>query len=169
MTLPTPTELTVLATTVAIAAGLVAFFLRDFRLALEIGLVAGALFLAAGVAHTYKQQGVDDQVTIDKPLLAAQVQLTETYKAANAKNLEAVASLTKAYHDQDVAIANLEAVTRAARAQTAAAWAKAEKDAAGYTAAAARFQARMLQPPDGGDECEEADSVLREVTGGVAK
>lgn len=69
MTLPSPLELSALGTAFAVAAGLIAWLLHDIKLALYVGVAAGACFLAAGVAHTYKQQGVDEQLASDKPVM----------------------------------------------------------------------------------------------------
>lgn len=60
MNLPSPLELSTLAVSCAILAGLAIFLLHTVRIAVILGAVAGILFICAGVAHGYKQQGVDE-------------------------------------------------------------------------------------------------------------
>jgi hypothetical protein len=105
MTLPTPTELTALAISLAVLAGLSAYFLpgTGVRLAMYLGAAAAACFLAAGVAHTYKQQGVDAQAAKDGPVMqAAADQLKADVVALN--EIARIERERKADNERDAAI-----------------------------------------------------------------
>lgn len=156
MTLPTPVELTAFATAAAIGAGLVVWLLKDLTLAMYLGIASAALFLAAGVAHTYKQQGVDEQTAIDAPIIKQLKTDLDTEKA-NVATLEgALAEQSKAINDLHLA---------ALAAQAAAAKATAAADAANRRESAARAAAQAIATgppsPSKGEACEKADDVLR--------
>lgn len=69
MSLPDPLWFTGAAGMCGIAAVLVAVFLKDFRLAIELAAVAVFLGLCAGVAYGYEDKGIAKQVAKDKPII----------------------------------------------------------------------------------------------------
>ena len=161
MTLPSPVELTALGTTAAVGAGLVVWLLHDVRLALYLGLAAGALFLAAGVAHTYKQQGVDEQAPVIAKLkadLATQTQLSAQAQAD-------VTRIRAAYSQQDAAIAKLRDDEAAAKSQAQQAIARISANAARYETQILSLKA-MANSPTQGDACVQADDILRGLAAG---
>jgi len=60
MNLPSPLEISALAAGCAALAALAIFLLHSVRIAVILGMAAGVLFLCAGVAHGYKEQGSDE-------------------------------------------------------------------------------------------------------------
>lgn len=160
MTLPSPAELTALGTAFAVGAGLVVWLMHDVQLALYLGFAAGTCFLSAGVAHSYKQQGVDDQLSTDTPIIARLRNDLATQTQLSAQAQADVTRIIAAYSDQDKAIVMLREQEAVAKAQAAAAIAKASADSARYATKILAMQEMALAPTTG-DMCAQTDDVLR--------
>jgi hypothetical protein len=162
MTLPTPLELTAAGVGFGAIAGLIAWLLPGgARLAIYAGMAAALCFTAAGVAHTYKQQGVDAQKADDAPIIQAANDRANAATKAKDTALADIASLRGAYAVQDQHVAALGAALEQSEAETAAAKAKGDAAAQRYETARLTFAAMIGVPSKPEEACANADRVLR--------
>jgi hypothetical protein len=168
MTLPTPVELTAAGIGFGAIAGLVAWLLPGgARLAIYAGMAAALCFTAAGVAHTYKQQGVDAQKAEDAPVIKAANDRADTAAKAKDTALADLASLRGAYAVQDQHVAALGAALEQSEAETAAAKAKGDDAARKYETARLTFAEMIGVQSKPEEACANADRVLRALAGVV--
>jgi hypothetical protein len=165
MTLPTPLELSAAGTGLAVLAGLVVWLLKDLKLALYLGLAAGACYLASGVALTYKRQGIDAQKADDAPIIQAANDRAATAAKAKDTALADLANLRNAYAAQDHGLAELQTQADAATARANAAVAGKDAAVSKYETARLAFAVAMSTPSKPEESCANADSALRRLSG----
>jgi hypothetical protein len=158
--LPSPTALASIGAALLVLAGLVVWLLKDIKLAAYIGVAAGACFLAATVAHTYKAQGdAAARAELTPKIVEAQTRADTSAKVATMAQAD-LAAMRAAYAVQDKAVADQSAAAATARAAADAAIAKASADAKRYQATISTLRT-LAATPTKGDACAQADSVLR--------
>lgn len=122
MTLPTPLELGAIGGAMITGAVLLFIFVKVFEAAIIIGALGGALILFAGIASGYKQMGVDAQLAIDKPVLAACVTDKTTAVNANVSLQADVKRMAKEEQElmdasKDLIQSSKDAIARSAKAK----------------------------------------------------
>lgn len=155
MSLPDPLWFTGAAGMCGIAAVLVAVFLKDFRLAIELAAVAVFLGLCAGVAYGYEDKGIAKQIAKDKPIID-----NLTTNLATSQNNEKV--LKKVIADSNLYIDQLQAQAKGAKDRAAAAIASAQKEVQAYEASIADLTAKLNAPPtlDVTAACAAAQKII---------
>lgn len=162
MTLPTPLELTAAGVGFGAIAGLVAWLLPGgARLALYAGIAAALCFTAAGVAHTYKQQGVVAQKAADAPVIKAANDRADTASKAKDTALADLASLRGAYAVQDQHVAALGEQAAQLEQERDAALARIAPIVRRYETQILTLKEMSATPAAPGKACDEADAILR--------
>lgn len=160
MTLPSPAEFTAWGIGLSVGAGLLAYFAGSIRLAAYAGVAAAFCFMAAGIAHTYKEQGVTEQKQ-ETDAVAARLKVAQATIANVQQDMDA---LQHAFESQELAmhqLVDLSAEYRDAIAKMKTNYAAAK---AALDAKLALLQALMNQPAGTFDEdAHAADTILRDL------
>ena len=119
MTLPTPLELGAIGTAMITGAIVLFIFLKVFEASIILGALGAAMLVCAGVASGYKKMGVDAQLAIDKPIMAACATDRDKAIAANVSLQGDVKRMGEEQAAQNEAVNALRERTEAAIARSA--------------------------------------------------